>query len=435
MASKYHDDWQSSKKTISERNAYMFNNELMSDVSFTCGESSRIFHAHKYVLATSSAVFFAMFHGDLAQKESTIRISDTDEKSFEEFLRFLYTDECKITAENAIGVMYLAKKYLIPSLAEKCSKVLEENIKPDNVFMMLEQAIKFDEKKLEEKCWGIVSTKTLECISSEAFCSIGSHVISALLKRKELTVTEVELFKAVLKWVDSQCARQGIKNIDENKTARRRILGDAVYDIRFLDMSQEDFTKYVSFTGILTETEMVSIFQKFGGSEVADLKWKEQEKRGPLKIVGFSRFKAPTSGTWGYSSDNSDGLTLTVNKAVLFHGVRLFGDCNGSQYKVKFGVKSENVTGTYTSERDKDGVWGYDVMLPKPISVKPNEEFIIVATIQGPNSNRGENGKTSVNINGTVVTFQNTNLKSHGLSSNGTNNTRGQFYKVFLSNS
>ena len=63
MASKYHDDWQSSKKTLAERNAYMFNNELMSDVSFTCGESSRIFHAHKYVLATSSAVFFAMFHG------------------------------------------------------------------------------------------------------------------------------------------------------------------------------------------------------------------------------------------------------------------------------------------------------------------------------------------------------------------------------------
>ena len=36
---------------------------LVSDVSFTCGESRRIFHAHKYVLATSSAVFFAMFYG------------------------------------------------------------------------------------------------------------------------------------------------------------------------------------------------------------------------------------------------------------------------------------------------------------------------------------------------------------------------------------
>ena len=72
MASKYHDDWQSSKKTVLQRNAYMFDNELMSDVSFTCGESRRIFHAHKYVLATSSAVFFAMFYGEILPKEFSI---------------------------------------------------------------------------------------------------------------------------------------------------------------------------------------------------------------------------------------------------------------------------------------------------------------------------------------------------------------------------
>ena len=81
----------------------MFDNELMSDVSFTCGESRCTFHAHKYVLATSSAVF-------------------------KEFLRFLYTDDCKITAENAIGVFYLAKKYLISSLAEKCFEILQASI-------------------------------------------------------------------------------------------------------------------------------------------------------------------------------------------------------------------------------------------------------------------------------------------------------------------
>ena len=440
MASKYHEDWQSSKKTISERNAYMFNNELMSDVSFTCGESSRIFHAHKYVLATSSAVFFAMFYGDLAQRESIIRISDTDEKSFEEFLRFLYTDECKITAENAIGVMYLAKKYLIPSLAEKCSEVLEENVKPDDVFMMLEQAIKFDEKKLEEKCWDIVSTRTLECINSEAFCSIGSHVISALLKRKDLTVAEVELFKAVLKWADSECGRQGITDIEENKTARRRVLDDSVYDIYFLDMSLEEFTKYVSSTGILTEAEVISIFQKFGGLDVADLKWNKLRRRPPPapKLVGFNRFKVTNLSNmtigWGYSNFCSDAITLTVNKAVLFHGVRLFGDASGTQYKVKFEVKNENVTGTYTSEQDKDGVWGYDVMLPKPISVKTNEEFTIVATIQGPQSYYGQTGKSSMNVDGTVVTFQNTNYDALGLLSNGTYSTKGQFHKIFLSN-
>ena len=249
MASKYHDDWQSSKKTVLQGNAYMFDNELMSDVSFTCGKSRRIFHAHKYVLATSSAVFFAMFYGEVPPKEFPIRIEDAEEESFKEFLRFLYTDDSKITAENAIGVLYLAKKYLISSLAEKCCQILEASIKPENVFAVLEQAIQFDEKELEEKSWDIVSKKTQECLNSEAFCDVGLHTLNGLLKKKRLAVTEVGLFKAVLKWIDNECARQGI-NIEEDKTARRRILGDSVYEIRFLAMSQENILKDVASTGV-----------------------------------------------------------------------------------------------------------------------------------------------------------------------------------------
>ena len=209
MASKYHDDWQSSKKTVLERNTFMFDNELMSDVSFVCGESSRIFHAHKYVLATSSAVFFAMFYGNLAQKEFPIHLPDADEESFKEFLHFLYTDRCKLTAENAIGVMYLAKKYLISSLAEKCREILGESIEPDNVFAVLEQAVQFDEKELEASCWGVVSFQTLECPNTEAFNNIGLPTLNALLK-KRLAVTEAELFMGILKWADSECERHGL---------------------------------------------------------------------------------------------------------------------------------------------------------------------------------------------------------------------------------
>ena len=405
----------------------MLDNELMSDLSFTCGESSRIFHAHKYVLATSSAVFFAMFYGNLAQKESPIRLKDTDDESFKEFLRFLYTDDCKINAENAIGIMYLARKYLISSLTEKCCSVLEASIKPGNVFTVLEQAMQFDEKKLEAKCWDIVSKETQECLNSEAFCNIELRTLNTLLKKRALEIFEVDLFKGVLKWVDKECARQGI-NIEEDKTSRRRVLGDSVYDIHFLEMSLEDFGKYVSFTGILTQTEVIGIFQHFSGSQVAGLKWKKEGKRKP-NIVACRRFDlAKTfSGSWGYDGIKSDALTLTVNKAVYFHGVRLFGDLRGSQYEVKFTIKDENVTGIYTSTQDNDGVWGYDVMLPEPISLQRHEEFAIMATIKGPSSGYGENGKLSVNVNDTVVTFNHT-------ASYRTNKKRGQFYKIFLSN-
>ena len=431
MASRYHDDWQSSKKTVLQRNAYMFDNQLMSDVSFTCGESSRIFHAHKYVLATSSAVFFAMFYGNLAEKESPICIPDAEEESFVEFLRFLYTDACKITAENAMVVMYLAKKYLVSSLAEKCCEILEASIKPDNAFAVLKQAVQFDEKELEAKCWNIILVKTRECVNSEAFCSIGSCTLNAFLKKETFSITEMELFKAILEWADKECARQGL-NIEHDKTARRRILGDIVYEIPFVSMSQENLIKYVSPTGILTATEILSISQKLYGLDVAGLKWKEHRKTQPC-FVSFSRFDLAnvnnSKNGWNYTSGRSDALTLVVNKAVLFHGVRLFGS-NGGRYEVKFTIEDKNVTGSYTSEQDSDGVPGYDVMLPNPIPLLPNEEVIIIATITGPKSYYGSSGKSSVTIDDIVVTFKNV---LSGLSKNNTQTTSGQFYKIFLS--
>ncbi|CAB4010778.1 Hypothetical predicted protein [Paramuricea clavata] len=240
----------------------------------------------------------------------------------------------------------------------------------------------------------------------------------------------MELFKAIVKWADRECARQSI-NIEHDKTARRRILGDSVYEIPFLAMSLENLVKYVSPTGILTDTEVVSISQKLCGLDVAGLKWKEYKKRQPCIRVSFSRFDPGTviSSGWRYTSGGSDALTLVVNKAVLFHGVRLFGS-NGGRYEVKFTIKDKNVTGSYTSEEESDLVLGYDVMLPNPIPLLPNEEITIIATITGPKSYYGDSGKSSVIIDDIVVTFKNA---LSGLSTNGTRATGGQFYKIFLS--
>ena len=325
----------------------------------------------------------------------------------------------------------MAKKYLISSLAEKCCQILEASIKPENVFVVLEQAIQFDEKGLEEKSWDIVSEKTQECLNSEAFCDIGLHTLNVLLKKKGLAVTEVELFKAVLKWTDSECAKQGI-NIEENKTARRHILGDSVYEIRFLAMSHENILKDIAPTGILTETETICILQKLLGLDVVELKWKGLGKRVPSPLVSFSRFVSgnvkPGVMLWNYYHRKSDALTLTVNKAVLFYGVRLFGDSGCSQYEVNFKIKEENVTGTYTSQKDGNGVPGYDVILPKPISLLPDKEITINATIKGPRSYYGEEGKSIVNVNDIVVTFEDSPV-----SKNGTKKTRGQFDKFFIS--
>jgi hypothetical protein len=92
-------------------------------------------------------------------------------------------------------------------------------------------------------------------------------------------------------------------------------------------------------------------------------------------------------------------------------------------------VKDKNVTGTYTSKQ-KGIVWGYDVMLHKPVSLQPGEELTIIATINGPKSHTGRNGKSSVKVDDIVVTFDNA---AHGLSTNSTRKNCGQFYQSFLS--
>ncbi len=132
----------------------MFNSPFMSDVKFSCEDSDKKFVAHKYVLATSSAVFYAMFYGELAEKNPVVHLSDTNEDILEEFLRFLYTDEFNLTTDNAMFVLYLAKKYIVPSLAEKCTEFLEANLEAENAITVLQQAIQFDEKTASEDMLG-----------------------------------------------------------------------------------------------------------------------------------------------------------------------------------------------------------------------------------------------------------------------------------------
>ena len=267
-------DRQSTKKTVSQRIRQMFNNSDMSDISFTCGGSDKIFYAHKFVLGTSSAVFKAMFYGDLAETNSTINLGDTDEKSLEEFLKFLYTNKCNwgsLTVEDVGFVMYLSKKYIVSSLTEECVQFLKGEMEPRNVLYILEQAIHFDEKHLEMKSWKFIDQNAQQIVILDCFSSISHKILACLLKRDGLKISEVKLFKAVLKWIDYQCSQKGLDPTREN---RRSVIGDAIYDLRFLDMREDTFAKNVATSGLLTAEETVSIYNKFNGIESPGPKWK-----------------------------------------------------------------------------------------------------------------------------------------------------------------
>ena len=85
-------NWQAFKNSVRERNAAMFNNELMSDILFIVGlkgpnSGQQRIPAHKYVLATGSSVFYAMFYGGLAEEKTEIEIPDVEPSAFLTLLR------------------------------------------------------------------------------------------------------------------------------------------------------------------------------------------------------------------------------------------------------------------------------------------------------------------------------------------------------------
>ena len=128
------DNWQTKLQTIVERTAFIFNNETLSDVKFVVpvssgkSESTKVIPAHKFVLAISSPVFFAMFYGQMTETKDCIELLDFDNDSLLELFRFLYCNEVTLSGNNVMQVMYLANKYVVPSLVEKCTEYLRNNL-------------------------------------------------------------------------------------------------------------------------------------------------------------------------------------------------------------------------------------------------------------------------------------------------------------------
>ena len=101
------------------------------------GRESKKIPAHKVLLAISSPVCFAMFYGKLAEMKDSVYNSDCKYESLLEWLRFIYSDEANLNLNNVMELMYLAKKYVLPSLADKCSLYRPKEHGRVNVFHIL----------------------------------------------------------------------------------------------------------------------------------------------------------------------------------------------------------------------------------------------------------------------------------------------------------
>jgi len=184
-----------------ERIAFLFNNEILSDVTFLVGrgaQQQRI-PAHKLVLSCGSAVFDAMFNGTLATASSEIEVPDIEPIAFLTVLLFLYTDEIQIDPETVMTTLYTAKKYAVSALEKHCVDFLKTNLTSDNAFLLLTQARLFDEPQLASVCLDTIDRFTSEAFNADGFTDIDIDTLMIVLERDTLHIRESKLFQAVLR--------------------------------------------------------------------------------------------------------------------------------------------------------------------------------------------------------------------------------------------
>ena len=325
-------NWQTTRPTIRERTKFTFNNHRFSDVKFvvwkTDGEieSKQVIPAHKFVLSISSPVFEAMFYGELAETRDSIELPDCEYESLFELFRYMYSDEVNLSGSNVMGVLYLAKKYMVPSLAEKCTEYLQENLDPSNVFIILPSAQKYEEKDLVDRCWKVIDKQ--EAVKSDGFATIERSLLEAVVIRDTLTIEEIELFKAVDLWATKECDRQGLEA--DGKT-KRRILGEEIVKaIRFPVMKQEDFASVVLDSEILREKEIVEIIKHLNSVSRSPVGFPETiRSRCSGDIQRCCRFSSLSNNPWGYGGC-TDAINFSVDKDIALHGVCFFGSENGT---------------------------------------------------------------------------------------------------------
>jgi len=437
-------NWQTTKPTIRERSKHMFNNDLYSDVKFVVrggpndeSESKQVIPAHKFVLSISSPVFEAMFYGGLAETTDSIELPDCDYESLLELFRYMYSDEVNLSGSNVMGVLYLAKKYMVPSLANKCAKYLQDNLDASNVFGILPQAQNFEEQNLVDQCWEVIDKETEEALKSDGFATIERSLLEAVVERDTLNVREIELFKAVNLWATKRCEEQGLSTDGREK---RRILGEQmVSGIRFPVMTQHEFAAVVLDSKILTQDEAFNIVKYF--SSVPDtLVGFSEEKRIGLRgsFPRCCRFGSVvhTDSGYPYSPDKKDCLVFTVDKDISLLGVTLCASRN-SNYSVVIKIKnldvgeylcvkpgnflSKSIRGVKSSELVFQ-YFGFDIFFDRPVVVRKWVRHRIEASISGANSCFGQHGKKSVVCSGVSFDFRDSSE-----SSNGTKVERGQF--------
>ncbi|GIY78586.1 hypothetical protein CEXT_356221 [Caerostris extrusa] len=154
---------QDSCQSLKDAMEQLLREKASCDVTLRVGSAE--FPSHKTILDARSPVFKAMFTRDMQETaRNAVDISDLDADTVKRMLLYVYTDTLDHPDGDSVEKLYFAAdKYEILCLKNKCSLLLESDLRESNACRILLLADRHQDEYLKEAVCSFIS-KFRSCI-------------------------------------------------------------------------------------------------------------------------------------------------------------------------------------------------------------------------------------------------------------------------------
>ncbi|XP_064603098.1 BTB/POZ domain-containing protein 1-like [Liolophura sinensis] len=399
-----HKDWQLNK-SLAECMGYLLSTERFTDVAFIfpAEDPDVRLPAHKVILAARSPYMEALFFGRLATTKNEVEIPGYSYQAFHDFIKFLYTDDIKLTEENASELLRISHEYGAPQLTTECVRYLSAHLTADNVLDVLHTADLLGLRELELQSLLYVDKEATNVLRTADFPDLPSDVVSRILRRDTLNTTEIWVYLAAVEWAKAECFRNNLEQSGPNK---REALKAFFSHIRLTNLTTTEVADVVAKDELLTQPEMIDLLLYLAASEKPQIDSFpiREERHFPKRVSVCQRYNEESTTLKPLEEE----FTLTVNSDCALMGLilcKFLTDRKDELAMFDGGLTVINhctddvISVPFILTADSKDDHTQDVQLEKPIILEKDKEYQMILSGRAVlTSDRALNGLSSFSV-------------------------------------
>uniref|UniRef100_A0A914Q5X3 BTB domain-containing protein n=1 Tax=Panagrolaimus davidi TaxID=227884 RepID=A0A914Q5X3_9BILA len=176
----------------------------------------KIIFAHKFMLAPISDVLKRMI-SDIWNKKETIEITTNSYNDFYEFLKFLYSGNCKLNDENIFSMVDLSEFYQVKELQQKCDECLsQKEYTKENILVFFEILSKYSLPLFEKAISKSMKEKGINLVESVGFPETSKSTVEKIVRLEDRFVSEEKLFEKICEWAVTQVKNKQSESDEED---------------------------------------------------------------------------------------------------------------------------------------------------------------------------------------------------------------------------